>query len=126
MNLEKFLYEDECRKIIGACFEVHNELGHGFLEAVYQEALSISFCQMNLPYESEKKLAIFFKGQQLQKSYYADFVCFDKIILELKACEGLVPEHTSQVLNYLKATDFKLGLLINFGTPKVQIKRIIL
>ena len=126
METDKFLYEEECRKIIGACFEVHNELGHGFLEAVYQEALSITFNQLNIPFESEKKLEIFYKGQKLQKAYYADFVCFDKIIIELKACDGLVPDHTSQVLNYLKATDFKLGLLINFGTPKVQIKRVIL
>lgn len=122
----KYLFEEECRKIIGACFEVQNELGHGFLEAVYHEALCLSFSELHIPFESEKKLEIFYKGQKLQKAYYADFVCFDKIIVEIKACDGLVDEHTSQVLNYLKATNFKLGLLINFGTPKVQIKRVIL
>ena len=121
-----FLYEEECRQIIGACYEVQNSLGHGFLEAVYQEALSIVFNEKGIPYESEKKLDIWFHNQKLQKAYYADFVCFGSIIIELKACDGLTSDHTSQVLNYLKATNYKLGLLINFGMQKVQIRRIIL
>lgn len=121
-----FLYEDECRQIIGACYEVQNVLGCGFLEAVYHEALSIVFDEKEIPNESEKKLDIWFHNRKLQKGYYADFVCFKSIIIELKACDGLTSEHTSQVLNYLKATNYKLGLLINFGTKKVQIKRVIL
>ena len=123
---EKFLYESECHKIIGASYEVQNELGFGFLEAVYHEALQITFLNKLIPFQSEKKLEIYFNGQKLQKAYYADFICYDKIIIELKACDGLTPEHSAQVLNYLKATNFRLGLLINFGTPQVQIKRVIL
>ncbi len=126
MNNEKFLFEEESHKIIGASYEVQNELGFGFLEAVYHEALQLTFANNLIPFESEKKLEIYFKGQKLQKAYYADFICYDKIIIELKACDGLTPEHVAQVLNYLKATNFRLGLLINFGTQQVQIKRVIL
>lgn len=122
---EDFLYKEECRQIIGACYEVQNTLGSGFLESVYHEALSITFDEMGIPYESEKKLEIWFHNHKLQKTFYADFVCYGSIILELKTCDGLISEHTSQVLNYLKATKYTLGLLINFGTPKVQIRRII-
>jgi len=126
MQNENFLYEDECRQIIGTCYEVQNELGHGFLEAVYHEALTIVFDEKGIPYESEKKLDIWFHNHILQKAYFADFVCFGSIIIELKACDGLTSDHTSQVLNYLKATNYKLGLLINFGMKKVQIRRVIL
>ena len=126
MQNRVYLYEAECSQIIGACFEVHNALGHGFLEPVYHEALSIVFDEMRIPYESEKKLDVWFHNRKLQKVYYADFMCFGSIIIELKACNGIALEHTAQVLNYLKATNFKLGLLINFGTQKVQIKRVIL
>ena len=125
MHGEDFLYEEECRQIIGACYEVHNSLGPGFLESVFHEALSIVFDEIGIPFESEKKLEIWFHNHKLQKAFYADFVCYGSIILELKTCDGLIPEHTSQVLNYLKATNYRLGLLINFGTPKVQIKRVI-
>lgn len=126
MQNENFIYEEECRQIIGACYEVQNELGNSFLEAVYHEALSIIFNEKGIPYEPEKKLDIWFHNHKLQKAYYADFVCFGSIIIELKACDGLTSEHISQVLNYLKATDYKLGLLINFGMKKVQIRRVIL
>ena len=124
-NTEKYLYQDECHNIIGACYEVHNFLGHGFLESVYQEALSIEFIKSRIPFESQKKLDVWFKDVKLEKSFYADFLCYGKIILELKAMDGLVPEHIAQVLNYLKATKLNLGLLINFGASKVQIKRVI-
>ena len=123
---EKYLYQDECHKIIGACYEVHNFLGHGFLESVYQEALSIEFMKSRIPFEAQKKLDVWFKDVKLEKSFYADFLCYGKIIIELKAMDGLVPEHIAQVLNYLKATKLNLGLLINFGASKVQIKRVIL
>jgi len=126
MQNDSFLYEEECRQIIGACYDVQNALGHGFLEPVYQEALSIVFSEKGIPFESEKKLEIWFHNRKLQKAYFADFVCFGSIIIELKACDGLTSDHTSQVLNYLKATNYKLGLLINFGMQKVQIKRVIL
>ena len=126
MSDQGFLYEDECRQIIGACYEVHNTLGHGFLESVYQKALSIIFAEKNIPFQKETKLEIWFHNHKLSKAFYADFICYSSIIIELKACDGLTTEHVSQVLNYLKATKQKLGLLINFGTSKVQIKRVIL
>lgn len=106
--------------------EVHKELGHGFLEAVYQEALEIEFNIQDVPHEREKKLNLQYKGRPLKKKYYADFVCFNEIIVELKAIETLTPDHIGQVLNYLKGTGFRLGLLINFGTKSLQYKRVIL
>jgi hypothetical protein len=123
---DEFIYSHETSEIIGACFEVQNHLGHGFLEPVYQEALTYEFISRRIPFQKEKKLEVYYKSQKLEKFYIADFICFDKIILELKATDCLIDEHLAQVLNYLKATNYKLGLLVNFGTPKVQIKRIIL
>ena len=120
------LYKDEAYQIMGACFEVHRILGHGFLEAVYSEALVMEFKHRKIPFEINKELDIEYKGTMMRKKYYADFVCFGKIIIELKAMESLAPEHTAQVLNYLKATKMRLGLLINFGSLKLQYERIIL
>jgi len=123
---EEYPFKDECYKIIGCCMEVHNELGCGFLEAVYQEALSIIFSEKKLPFVKEKVLDIEFKGRILNKKYIADFICFNEIIVELKATDGLADHDIAQVLNYLKATGKKLGLLINFGTTKLQYRRVIL
>lgn len=123
MNL---LYKDEAYQIIGACMEVHRELGCGFLEVVYQEALEIEFQARNIPYTREKILRIQYKDKILKKEYSADFICFDKIIVELKALSELNSEHESQVLNYLKATGFKLGILVNFGQKSLEYKRLIL
>ncbi len=123
---EGIIHKVESYKIIGACMEVHKVLGCGFLEAVYQEALAIEFTKREIPYEQEKRLSIQYKDQLLKKEYVADFVCYDKIILELKALSKLQPEHLSQILNYLKITDFELGLLLNFGTTSLQYKRIIM
>lgn len=103
--------------------QVHSELGCGFLEAVYQEALEIEFRQKGIPYEREKELSIFYKGILLQKTYKADFVCFDKIIVELKSLSELNNDHRAQIINYLKATDMKLGLLINFGEKTLKYER---
>ncbi len=122
---KEYLYEKECRAIIGACYEVQNNLGHGFLEAVYQEALVHEFSQLDIEFEEEKRLNIFYKDIQLNKYYKADFYCFGKIVVELKACEILTDDHLAQVLNYLQATKSQLGLLINFGASKVQVKRVI-
>lgn len=119
------IYKDECFKIIGACIEVHNTLGCGFLEPVYQEALSIEFQKQDIPFEKEKVLSIRYKDIELEKKYIADFVCYDKIIVELKALSSLSSEHESQVLNYLKATGYKLGLLINFGEKSLKYKRMV-
>ena len=106
--------------------DVHNELGCGFLEPVYQEALSIVLEEKNVPFTKEKVLDIHFREQILIKKYVADFVCFDQVIVELKATDGLADHDIAQVLNYLKATGKKIGLLINFGTTKLQYKRVIL
>lgn len=119
------IYKNESYEIIGACMEVHKTLGCGFLEAVYQEALAIEFTKREIPFEQEKKLRIQYKDHLLKKEYIADFVCYDKIIVELKALSKLLPEHLSQILNYLKITEFELGLLINFGTTSLQYKRVI-
>ncbi|MFW5982883.1 MAG: GxxExxY protein [bacterium] len=124
--MENYLYSDESRQIIGACYEVHNQLGPGFLEQVYQEALMYEFFDRKIPSVKEKHLDVYYKERKLDKYYSADFTCFDKIIIEVKAKEALCDDHIAQVLNYLKATNYRLGLLVNFGTPKVQIRRIIL
>lgn len=120
------IYKQEAYDIIGATMEVHHELGCGFLEAIYQEALEIEFQRQNIPCEREKCLNVFYKGDKLNKYYSADFVCYNKIIVELKALSTLTSEHEAQILNYLKATGIKLGILINFGTKSLQYKRIVL
>ena len=123
---QSLIYKSESYKIIGACMEVHKTLGCGFLEAVYQEALAIEFEKRKIPYEQEKILRIYYKKQLLKKTYNADFVCYDKIIVEAKAISQLHPDNMAQSLNYLKATGFKLALLVNFGAPSLQYKRIVL
>ena len=109
------LYEKETEKILKVCFEVHNELGNGFLEAVYQEALEKEFIIQKIPYEREKLLPILYKGQLLSKEYYADFVCYDKIIVELKSVAMLIDKHKAQLRNYLGIAEKRLGLLYNFN-----------
>lgn len=120
------IFKEESYKIIGAAMTVHKELGAGFVEPVYQEALEIEFKRQNIPFHREKHLNIFYKGQKLIKHYCADFVCYDNIIVELKALSGLSGDHEAQTLNYLKASKIKLGLLINFGTKSLQYKRLVL
>ncbi len=120
------LYKDMSYAINGAAFHVYNKLGHGFLEAVYQEALEIEFQRRNIPYEREKELRIQYEDVVLKQTYRADFVCFDKIIVELKAVSALDDAHRSQVFNYLHATGYKLGLLYNFGSSdEVEMERIV-
>ena len=119
------IYREESYNIIGAAIEVHKTLGHGFLEPVYQEALAYEFNLGKIPCEKEKELHIHYKDIILEKLYVADFVCYGKIIVECKAIKELLPEHESQVINYLNATGFKLGLLINFGQSEIEIKRIV-
>ena len=120
------LYKDECYKIIGACMNVHKELGPGFLETVYQESLAFEFFEQGIPFEKEKDIRIFYKDKLLDKYYKADFLCFEKIIVELKALSELSNDHISQLLNYLKATKLRVGLLVNFGSPSLIYKRLIL
>ena len=119
------LYEEETYLIIGAAMTVHQELGRGFLEAVYQEALEKEFKLRDIPYKREIPMTIYYKNEPLNKCYVADFICYEKIIVELKALSTLTTEHQAQVLNYLAATRLKLGLLLNFGKPNLEHKRII-
>ena len=110
------IYQNESYSINGAAIEVYNQLGHGFLEAVYQEALEKEFALRGIPYEREKELLIRYKGEVLKQTYKADFVCYGKVIVELKAVTDLNDSHRSQVFNYLRATGYRLGLLLNFGS----------
>ncbi|MCW0484374.1 GxxExxY protein [Gaoshiqia sediminis] len=125
MNTDDYPLSEESYQIIGACMNVHNELGAGFMEAVYQEALVLELHDLLIPFVREKILDIYYKGYLLEKKYKADFICFDQIIVELKAVNELNSEHTAQALNYLKATGMKLALLVNFGKTRLQYKRVI-
>ena len=125
--MSDLLYKNEVFDIQGAVFDVYRNLGAGFLENVYQEALEIELGSRNIPFVSQSELKIRYKDEILKQSYRADIVCYDKIILELKAVKVLLPEHEAQLQNYLRATGMRLGLLINFcHIPKVEIKRIAL
>ena len=120
------LFKKESYSIIGAAMEVHRILGKGFLESVYQESLALELNIRQVPFSKEQNLELFYKGEKLNKYFTADFICFDKIILELKSVSGLTSEHEAQVFNYLKATQLNLALLINFGANSLQYKRIVL
>ncbi len=122
----KYPYQSESFKIIGACMEVHKILGKGLLEIVYKDALEIEFNNQNIQFEREKKFDVEYKGATLNHNFYADFVVFDKIILEVKAQNGLVEEHYKQTLNYLAISKMKLALLINFGNDSLNYNRVIL
>ena len=117
----EIVYKDESYLIVGACFEVYNEKGCGFLEGVYQECLEIDLGLQGIPFQVQKELALDYKGRPLRLVYKPDLICFDKIIVELKAVSKLTDEHRAQVHNYLKATGMQLGLLVNFGHyPKLD------
>lgn len=121
------LFEEETFAIRGAIFEVYREMGSGFLEAVYQECLENEFSSRSIPFVLQPELKLNYKGKTLKQTYRPDFICHKQIIIELKAVKVIAPEHKAQVLNYLKATHLRLGLLINFGSyQKVQIERLIL
>ena len=123
--MPELLYKSEVYNIVGAAMEVHTELGPGFLESVYQEALELEFERQNIPYVREKKLKIYYKGVLLNKEFSADFLCYDKILVELKALSELTTQNESQLINYLKASNLRLGLLINFGAQSLEKKRMI-
>ncbi len=120
-----FIYKEETYKIRGCAMSVHSELGSGFLEKVYQEALALEFKDNNIPFKREAELIISYKGRKLQQHYFADFICYDDIIIEIKAVSELNDNHRSQVFNYLKATGLSMGLLINFGERSVRVERIV-
>ncbi|MBM4104591.1 MAG: GxxExxY protein [Planctomycetes bacterium] len=121
------IFKEESYAIQGAVFEVYRQMGHGFLESVYQECLERELKERNIPFVAQSELQLLYKDQPLNQSFKPDLVCCGKIIVELKAAEKIANEHKAQVLNYLKATGFKLGLLVNFGShPKAQICRLVL
>ena len=118
--------KEETYRLIGACFEVYNEKGCGFTESIYQECLEIELRIQGIPFEAHKELSLTYKGHRLTKTFVPDFLCFDHVILEIKAASALTDEHRAQVLNYLSATGLEVGLLVNFGHyPKLEYERII-
>lgn len=121
------LFADESYQIMGACFEVHNRQGCGFLEAVYQECLAMEFAHQNVPFVAQPELPLSYRGQRLRQTYQPDFICYGKIIVEIKAVGQLIDQHSAQVINYLHAGGFELGILVNFGGhPKLEYKRLAL
>ena len=122
----EFIFKEESYAIRGAIFEVYKEMGPGFLEAVYQECLEKEFKKQNIPFSSQQQLHLSYKGETLQQRYVPDFICYERIILEIKGVRQIAPIHKAQLLNYLKSTGMKLGLLVNFGHyPQVQIERMV-
>lgn len=120
----EIIYREESYKIIGACFEVYKQKGCGFLEPVYQECLRIEFELQAIPFIFEPTIQLDYKGRILEQYFKPDFVCYDKIIVELKAVSGLIDQHHAQTMNYLNVTNFELGLLVNFGHyPKLEYER---
>ena len=124
--MAEIVYKEESYQIIGACFEVYNEMGCGFLESVYQECLAIEFRLRQIFFVAQHELRLRYKEETLESTYKPDFICHERIIVELKAATDLTDKHRAQVHNYLKATGYRLGLLVNFGQhPKLQYERIV-
>ena len=123
--MAKIVYKEESYRIIGACMRVHRTLGPGFLEAVYQEALEKEFISSKIPYIREKKLKLTYNNQPLKKYYRADFICYDKIVLEIKSVNYLNKLMINILYNHLKAINYKLGILINFSKPSLEYKRVL-
>lgn len=117
MERKDLLLKEEVYAIVGAAMDVHNELGAGFLEAVYQEAMEYELGLRNVPFERQKALRIRYKGHLLDKEYFADLICFGQVLIELKAAKELTKKDEAQMLNYLKATGLRVGVLVNFGDP---------
>ena len=125
-SINNLLYKEEVYSFIACCFEVHKNLGKGFLEVVYKDALSYELKQNNIPFEKEKKIEIKYKNIILPHYYFSDFIVFDKIIVEIKAQESIADTHYKQLINYLAASKMKVGLLVNFGEESLKFKRVIL
>jgi len=123
---EQYPFQDETYRILGACFEVYNEMGCGFLEPVYQECLETELKAQRIPFASQPVLDLDYKGSRLQKKYQPDFSCFNSVLVEIKAVSRLTSEHRAQTLNYLNASSLQVGLLVNFGHyPKLEYVRIV-
>ena len=121
------LHQQQGYDFMAAAFEVHTEMGHGFLEEVYHESLELELTQRGIPFISKPKLQLFYKGQSLKKQYEADLIVVGEMVVELKAVKTLLPEHEAQLINYLRATRKRVGYLINFGSfPKLEWKRFVL
>jgi GxxExxY protein len=124
---DDLLYREECYRLVGACMAVHQDKGNGFVEPVYQDAVEIELELSAIPFDPHRNYPIHYRGRLLKRTYTPDLLCFDKIILELKASRCLTDEHRAQVLNYLKVTGLQLGLLVNFGSyPRLEWERIVL
>jgi GxxExxY protein len=123
--MTEILFKEESYQIIGACFEVHKILGHGFKESVYKDALEIEFTKLGIPFQREKSYNIFYKDQKLKHYFIADFIAYDTIILEIKIGTYIGEPYLKQTLNYLKASGLKLGIVINFGTRSLEHQRVI-
>ena len=124
--MSDLLYPDECYAIIGACFNLYKDKGSGFLEPVYQECLEIELAAQGILFVAQPKLTLEYRGQELLQTYQPDFICFNRIILEIKAASKLIAEHRAQVINYLYATQMKAGLLANFGHyPKLEYEKFV-
>ena len=120
------IFKEESYKIMGACFEVYKQVGCGFLEAVYQECLALEFGNQKIPFMEQPKLKLEYKGRILHQTYQPDFICYDEIVIELKTAKKIADEHRAQVINYLKATGKKLGILVNFGChPQIEYERFV-
>ncbi len=124
--MTELIHEDETYRIRGAVFEVYREMGCGFLEAVYQECLTLEFARQGVPFVAQKALALHYKGEKLSQTFIPDFVCFESIVVEIKAVNKLTNDQRAQVHNYLKSTGLQLGLLVNFGHyPKAEVERVV-
>lgn len=125
--MSTILYKEESFKIIGACFNVYKDKGSGFLESVYHECLEIEFRFQGILFSSQKELELFYRNEKLKQTYKPDFICYDRIIVEIKSVAKLIDEHRAQIQNYLNATEIELGLLVNFASyPKLEYERFVL
>ena len=124
--MERLIFEKESYNIRGSILDVYHEIGNGFLEAVYQECLELEFGLREIQFLSQKPISLEYKKMKLKQKYIPDFICYDKIVVELKSVRKILPEHEAQLINYLKATKLKLGFLVNFSAfPKVDIRRFV-
>lgn len=119
------IYREESFAIVGAAMHVHSELGMGFVEKVYQDALEIEFKKRGIPFEREKRLLVDYEGNPLRRDFYVDFLCYSKIAVEIKAASRIAQPFVAQTMSYIKAGDFKLGLLLNFGQPSLAFRRLL-